>query len=128
MALQASGAKARMMMRARSLSALLAISAAAPVGAAGPIGTLERGHYTCELPGETAGVVATDQPEESFEIAGASRYRSPQGNGTYLRRGDRVIISSGPRNGTQYEVISETLLRRIENGQPGRLRCYWRGR
>lgn len=116
------------MIRALALSALLALSAAVPVGAAGPIGTIERGHYACELPGDTAGVVALAQPQESFEIAGASRYRSPQGNGTYLRRGDRVIMSSGPRNGTQYEVISETLLRRIDNGQPGRLRCYWRGR
>lgn len=116
------------MTRAPVLSALFAFAIIAPAGAAGPIGTAERGHYICELPAETAGVVALDQPEESFEIAGASRYRSPQGNGTYLRRGDQVTMTSGPRNGTQYRVVSETLLRKIENGEPGRLRCYWRGR
>lgn len=116
------------MIRALAIPALLALALAVPAAAQGPIGTIERGHYACELPAETAGVVALEQPQESFEIAGASRYRSPQGNGTYLRRGDVVTMSSGPRNGTQYQVISETMLRKIENGQPGRLRCYWRGR
>jgi hypothetical protein len=109
-------------------SALFLLALAAPLSAQGPIGTIERGRYVCELPAEVPGEVALEQPAESFEIAGASRYRSPQGNGTYLRRGDRVTMSSGPRNGVEYEVISPSLLRKIENGQPGRLRCYWRGR
>lgn len=108
--------------------ASLSLAVALPATAQRTIGTIERGRYQCELPAEIPGEVALPQPDESFEIAGASRYRSPQGNGTYLRRGDRVVMSSGPRNGVEYEVMSPAMLRKIENGQPGRLRCYWRGR
>ena len=111
-----------------ALSLALAIPLQAPLHAQGPIGTVERGHYVCELPSEVAGVVALEQPQESFEIAGASRYRSPQGNGTYLRRGDRMVMTSGPRNGMEYVVLSDSMLRKVENGEPGRLRCFWRGR
>lgn len=110
------------------VSAALAFALATPALAQGPIGTVERGHYHCELPAEVAGEVALEQPDESFEIAGASRYRSPQGNGTYLRRGDHVFMTSGPRNGYEYVMLSESMLRKVENGEPGRLRCFWRGR
>jgi hypothetical protein len=99
-----------------------------PLAAEGPISTIERGRYVCELPADVPGEVALEQPDEGFEIAGASRYRSPQGNGTYLRRGDRVVMTSGPRNGVEYAVISASMVRKVENGQPGRLRCYHRGR
>jgi hypothetical protein len=109
-------------------SLVLGAPLAAPALAQWPIGTIERGRYVCELPSDIPGEVALEQPDESFEIAGASRYRSPQGNGTYLRRGDRVVMSSGPRNGVEYEVISPSLLRKLDNGTPGRLRCYHRGR
>lgn len=111
-----------------ALALALAIPLQAPLHAQGPISTVERGRYVCELPAEVAGVVALEQPAESFEIAGASRYRSPQGNGTYLRRGDRMMMTSGPRNGMEYVVLSNSMLRKIENGEPGRLRCFWRGR
>lgn len=100
----------------------------ASAAAQGPIGTIERGRYTCELPGDAAGEAGIEQPEQNFRIASSSRYVSHQGRGTYLRRGDVVTFSSGPRNGEQYAVISPTHLRRMENGQPGRLRCYWRER
>ena len=111
-----------------ALGLLLAASATAQVPTNGPIGTVERGRYVCELPGDAAGDVGIHQPEEDFTIASASRYRSPQGNGTYLRRGDVLTMSSGPRNGDQYAVISPVFLRKIENGEPGRLRCYRRER
>ncbi len=110
------------------LFTVLSLALAVPLNAQGPISTVERGRYVCELPSDVPGDVAVEQPQESFEIAGASRYRSPQGNGTYLRRGDRVLMSSGPRNGVAYEVISPSLLRKVENGEPSRLRCFWRGR
>lgn len=108
--------------------ALIALPLAAPSAAEGPISTIERGRYVCELPADVPGEVALEQPDEGFEIAGASRYRSPQGNGTYLRRGDRVVMTSGPRNGVEYTVISPSMVRKVENGHPGRLRCYHRGR
>ncbi len=90
------------------------------------IGTIERGTYSCELPGDAAGAVGVAQPQESFTITSASRYSSPQGEGTYLRRGDIVTMTSGPRNGTRYAIEGRGFLRKIENGVPGRLRCVRR--
>jgi len=40
-----------------------------------------------------------------------------------LRRGDVLQLTSGPRQGESYAVIGGGFLRRIEDGQPGRLRC-----
>lgn len=96
-----------------------------PAQAQSEIGTIERGRYVCELPGDVRGEAGIEQPDENFTIASASRYLSPQGNGTYLRRGDRVQMTSGPRNGTSYQIIGRDFLRKIEaNGEPGRLRCF----
>jgi hypothetical protein len=92
----------------------------------GRIGTLERGAYVCELPGDAAGQAGVEQEALSFTIASASRYTSQAGGGTYLRRGDTVEMTSGPHVGTRYEIVSERFLRRLEGGQPGRLRCVKR--
>ncbi|WP_271077996.1 elongation factor P [Aurantiacibacter sp. MUD61] len=102
---------------------LCAASLAAPAIAQGQIGTVERGLYACELPGTAAGAVGIAQPDENFTILSASRYSSPQGEGTYLRRGNRLTMTSGPRNGNSYAIQSNGFLRKIENGEPGRLRC-----
>lgn len=107
-----------------ALAAFAAASAlAAPALAQGQIGTIERGTYVCELPGDAAGAVGIPQPEESFTIESASRYSSPQGDGTYLRRGNRLTMTSGPRNGDTYEVVGRGFLRKIVNGEVSRLRC-----
>lgn len=127
MALQAIGAMGGGMRLAVFLG-MACLALAVPATAQGPIGTIERGQYICELPGDAAGQVGIHQPQEDFRIASASRYRAADGDGTYLRRGDVVTMSSGPRNGAQYLVISSTFLRKIENGQPGRLRCFRRER
>lgn len=116
------------MNRIAILSALLAAGLASPALAQGQIGTIERGQYICELPGTAGSEVGIEQPAESFRIASASRYVAPEGSGTYLRRGDVVTMTSGPRNGNQYAVISSGFLRKIENGEPGRLRCVRRER
>ena len=116
------------MIGANPLSAL-ALAALALTGVAGTalaqglIGTLPRGHYTCELPGDAAGRAGQPQPEAGFNIETASRYSSAQGAGTYLRRGETLVMTSGPRQGESYAVLSGGFLRRIENGAPGRLRC-----
>jgi hypothetical protein len=99
----------------------------APVIAQGPLGTLERGSYSCELPGDASREAGIARPEANFRIIGASRYRSEQGRGIYLRRGDRVTFTSGPRRGEVYAVISEAFLRRVQDGQPGELRCIRKG-
>lgn len=107
----------------RAALPLLALFAATPLLAQGPIGTVERGQYICELPGDAAGAAGIEQPEENFRIEGASRYSAREGSGTYLRRGDVLTMTTGPRNGDAYAVISSTFLRKMENGEPGRLRC-----
>lgn len=109
-----------------------ALLATAPLAAQsvppGQIGTIERGTYNCEMPGDVTGGVGVPQPDESFGIENASRYSSAKGGGTYLRRGDTVTFTSGPRQGESYRVVSPSFLRRIDNGQPGRLRCVRTGR
>ena len=107
-----------------AMSALLT----APAFAQGAIGTVERGTYVCELPGDAGGPAGVEQPALALTIESASRYSSPQGAGTYLRRGDTLQLTSGPRQGESYAVISPGFLRRIESGQPGRLRCVRSGR
>ena len=107
---------------------LIAASLTVPSLAQGQLGTLERGFYACELPGDAGGAAGIAQPEESFTIESASRYSSPQGNGTYLRRDNRVTMTSGPRNGDEYQIMGNGFLRKLEEGQPGRLRCVRQSR
>lgn len=109
------------------LLGLVAAAAAAPSAAQGPIGTLERGSYSCELPGDASREAGIAKPEADFRIIGASRYSSAQGRGTYLRRGDVVTFTSGPRSGEAYAVISPAFLRRLVDGRPGELRCVRKG-
>jgi hypothetical protein len=106
----------------------IAVQASAPVLAQGEIGTIERGDYHCELPGDAGGNAGIHQPQEDFRISSASRYRATEGEGTYLRLGDVMTMTSGPRNGAQYAVISANFLRKIEGGVPGPLRCIRRDR
>ena len=115
-------------MKGLSIVVLLAASMAVPVLAQGAIGTVDRGTYVCELPGDAAGRAGVAQPAQALTIESASRYSSPQGHGTYLRRGDTLVLTSGPRQGESYAVLSAGFLRRIEGGQAGRLRCVRAGR
>lgn len=111
-----------------ALPFLAALLLASPALADGPIGTIARGEYVCELPGDATGAVGIEQPSEHFTILSASRYSSPQGDGTYLRRGNVVSMTSGPRNGTNYKVIGRDFLRKLDaDGEPSRLRCFRRG-
>jgi hypothetical protein len=108
--------------------AMMIATLAAPAWAQGAIGTVERGAYVCELPGDAGGSAGVVQPGQALTIESASRYSSPQGAGTYLRRGDTLQLTSGPRQGESYAVMGSGFLRRIEGGKPGRLRCVRSGR
>ncbi len=114
-------------MKGLPLSLALAAALATPALAQGAIGTVPRGTFVCELPGDAAGQAGIPQPERNFTIESASRYSSPQGNGSYLRRGNTLTLTSGPRQGESYAVISNGFLRLIEGGRPGRLRCIRQG-
>jgi hypothetical protein len=108
---------------------VVALVAALPAAAAaqGPIGTVPRGSYVCEMPGDAAGRAGIPQPERSFKVKSSSRYATPRGGGVYLRRGDRLEITSGLLRGQTYLVIRPGFLReRQADGKPGRLRCVLR--
>lgn len=109
-------------------AASLAAAAATSTSAQGPIDTIERGPYTCELPGDAGAQSGIPQPERGFTIESSSRYAAPQGTGSYLRRGDRVEMTSGPRKGEAYLVVRPGFLRLLgPDGKPGRLRCVVQG-
>lgn len=109
-------------------SLVLAPMFTVPALAQSKIATLDRGQYVCELPGSAASHAGIAQPEENFRIESASQYSAPEGDGTYLRRGDRVMMTSGPRNGVVYVLVGRNFLRKIEGGEPGRLRCIRQSR
>jgi hypothetical protein len=110
------------------LFAALLLSAPSTAFAQGPIDTIVRGRYVCEMPGDAAGQAGIPQPNRNFTVESSSRYSAPQGAGVYLRRGDRVDLTSGPRRGESYLVIRPGFLReRMADGKPGRLRCVLQG-
>jgi len=110
-------------MKGLPISLVLAAALVSPALAQGAIGTVSRGTFACELPGDAAGQASIPQPDRNITIENASRYSSPQGGGSYLRRGDTLTLTSGPRQGESFAVISEGFLRLLEGGKPGRLRC-----
>ncbi len=111
------------MIRPLTIAALIAAGASAAL-AQGPLGTVARGPYACELPEDGGVGRGHPQPERNFVVETGSRYSSAKGSGTYLRRGDRVEMTSGPRKGEKYQVVDTGFLRLIgPDGKPGRLRC-----
>jgi len=92
--------------------------------AKGQVDTVDRGRYVCELPGDAGGEASVPQPERSFTIETSSRYSSPQGSGTYLRRGNRFDMTSGPRKGEAYRIVRTGFLKLLQpDGEPSRMRC-----
>lgn len=108
-------------------SALFAAPAVAVSG--GELGTLERGPWACEMPGDATTTAGVAMPAADFEITNDSTYQVSDGRGTYLRTGDDVRMTSGPRKGERYTVQSEHFLRKVGgNGKDSGLRCIrlWR--
>lgn len=102
--------------------ALLAVPALAVPG--GKLSTLERGTWVCEMPGDAATARGVPVPEAGFEITRSSNYRTPAGRGTYLRTGDQVTLTSGPRKGESYSLENEHFLRKLDaDGKETGLRC-----
>lgn len=105
---------------------LVAIAPSTPAGAVpgGELGTIEVGRYVCELAGDASGPAGRHVPEADFSIVTASSYRVDGRGGSYLRTGDRVVFTSGPRNGERYRWLRSGFLRRtLADGSDGPLRC-----
>ena len=104
--------------------AVLATALAMPAAADDRLGTIARGNYICELPGDASGSAGFEQSSENFTIKSASRYSTPEGGGTYLLRGNELVMTNGPRQGDRYVRLSDQFLRKKDaDGNPTRLRC-----
>ena len=113
----------------RSLIAAALLGAAASIAwAKGPIDTIDRGPYVCELPGDGDIGPGRPQPDQHFTVETGSRYSTAQGGGTYLRRGNVVEMTSGPRKGEAYLIVHVGFVRLLQpDGNAGRLRCVLQG-
>jgi hypothetical protein len=90
----------------------------------GKLGTLERGAWACEMPGDAGAAPGVAAPEADFHITNDSTYLVADGRGAYLRTGDDVRMTSGPRMGEHYTVQSEHFLRKLDaSGKDTGLRC-----
>jgi hypothetical protein len=110
----------------------LAIAAATLTGPAlavpgGMIDSLTPGHYLCELPGDATGPAGHRQEAEGFTILNASTYAAQGGRGSYLLTGDRLTMTSGPKNGQKFVRLSGNFLRKLDaSGKETALRCVRR--
>jgi len=106
--------------------ALATLLLAAPLLAVtgGKLGVLERGTWVCEMPGDAGTQRGIPVPEAGFVITPSSTYRTDSGNGTYLRTGDTVTMSSGPHKGVRFTVQNERMLKRLaKDGAEDGMRC-----
>lgn len=90
----------------------------------GPLRTMPHGSYQCALPGRAGAAAFNVDDGQSFRIFTASRYESGEGAGTYIMRGTALTFTSGPRNGEQFERVTNNQLRKLdEAGTPSNLLC-----
>lgn len=108
---------------ALALSACVA-TAEPPTVPGGRIGTLVPGRYVCEMPGDAAGEVGKPIPDFEFRVVNASSYKAGGVRGSYLRTGNRVLMTGGPLKGLRLRSITQGFLRRVaEDGSDGPMRC-----
>lgn len=107
--------------------ALITLSGAAGAVPGGLIDILPRGNFICELPGDASGPAGLHVQDADFTIINDSSYRNGQGDGIYLLTGNKVIMTSGPMNGTQFRRVTDRFLRKLDvSGGDTRLRCVFR--
>ena len=104
-----------------------AVATAAGAAPGGQIGRLPLGSYVCEVPGNATGAAGIRVPEQGFTVINATTYTSQAGRGTYLLTGDLLTMTSGPKHGQKFHVLSLNFLREIgPDGKDGTLRCVRR--
>jgi len=93
----------------------------------GQLETLPLGRFVCELPGDVETETGILQPADSFTVINASSYRTPAGEGAYLRLGDVVTMTSGPLRDARYHRISDKFIRKMAaEGTDTKVRCILR--
>ena len=106
---------------------VIALSSPALAVPGGILDILPRGDFICELPGDASGPAGLHEQSEDFSIINDSSYRNAQGDGIYLLTGQKVIMTSGPMNGTQFRRVTDRFLRKLDpSGAETKLRCVFR--
>jgi hypothetical protein len=80
----------------------------------GRLSTLELGRYGCEHPDPMDVTRGRPVGGADFSIVNASSYRQDGVMGSYLRTGDDVVMTSGPRRGERYRVAGRAVLVRTD--------------
>ena len=110
------------------LAGIASVCAAALHAHDGRLDVIDRGYYACETPGDAEigpGIAAS---EYDFLVISASRYRTPDGTGSYLRTGDKVQMTSGPKKGEAFEMKGERFLEMtVGKGAELGIRCIRAG-
>ncbi|MEO7247308.1 MAG: hypothetical protein ABIW31_02550 [Novosphingobium sp.] len=106
---------------------LIALSGPVLAVPGGLLDILPRGNFICELPGDASGPVGLHDANADFTVINDSSYRTAQGDGIYLLTGEKVIMTSGPMNGTQFRRVTDRFLRKLDaSGSETKLRCVFR--
>ncbi|NLR70041.1 hypothetical protein HGI47_04015 [Novosphingobium sp. ERN07] len=106
----------------------LSVASAAQAVPGGKLMVLQKGDWTCEVPGD-ANTLATEKPELGFETIADSSYVAPDGTtGSYLRLADRLTLTSGVFAGRRFVMDGEEILREVaRDDTPTGLRCVHAG-
>jgi len=95
-----------------SLATALLVLGAAPAQAApgGFLRVLLKGYWICETQGD-AEKPAVKQLQDSFRVIADSSYRTSTGEtGTYLLRGNDLVMTGGPFRGRKYLLVGQGIL------------------
>lgn len=108
--------------------AAMFLASAAQAVPGGKLMVLQKGGWTCEIPGD-ANTLATEKPELGFVTIADSSYVAPDGTtGSYLRLADRLTLTSGVFAGRRFLMDGEEILREVaRDDTPTGLRCVHAG-
>lgn len=115
----------RILASAIAATSLVSTAQAVP---GGKLMVLQKGGWTCEIPGD-ANTLATEKPELAFQTIADSSYVAPDSStGTYLRLADRVTLTSGVFSGRKFVMDGEEIMREVtQDDVPNGIRCVHAG-
>ena len=106
------------------LLASIAVAGTAHAVPGGDLGVLLQGRYFCEVPDPMGVTRGIPEPNVRFQVVNSSSYRDQGVIGSYLKIGDSVTLTSGPRTGERYRAVSSGTLQRLDAaGRETSARC-----